>query len=119
VGLLEADFDNLSSFAQALHGLIGMKKEVVTLGVCSQGGGVRLVAVAVGVLDEWKSHNQGILGCELAEGWMHRFKVRPKRGSPSQGGEVKAEEKMVEESREEGMVGLSELQHGEEGEGSE
>ena len=51
VGLLEADFDNLKSFAQALHELIDKKKDVVTLGVCSQMGAVRLVALAMGVLD--------------------------------------------------------------------
>jgi hypothetical protein len=57
------------------------------------------------MLQEWRSSSQGILGCELAEGWMHRFKGRPKRGLPPSSGAVevgKAEElepRMKEEEK--------------------
>ncbi len=30
------------------------------------------------LLEDWKKINRGILGCELAEGWMNRFKAKPK-----------------------------------------
>lgn len=79
VGLVEAEFTNLSSFAQALRSIISDQKEVLTLAICSQHGLTRLIPVSVAMIQEWSSNKQSILGCELAEGWMHRFKGRPKR----------------------------------------
>lgn len=79
VGLVEVEFTNLSSFAQALRRIISDQKEVLTLAICNQHGQTRLVPVSVTMIKEWSSSKQGILGCELAEGWMHRFKGRPKR----------------------------------------
>jgi hypothetical protein len=79
---MEAEFTNLGTFAQALHSIIAAKKEVFTLAICNQQGMTRLIPVSVTILTEWRSGSQGILGCELAEGWMHRFKGRPKRGLP-------------------------------------
>jgi hypothetical protein len=36
------------------------------------------VDIPTKLLEDWKKINRGILGCELAEGWMNRFKAKPK-----------------------------------------
>ena len=53
------------------------------MAVCSHKGKTRIVAVPLAILDEWKQYNKGILGCQLAEGWMNRFKTRPKKQEDS------------------------------------
>ena len=79
VGLAEAEYENLKGFADSLRGLIAKRKEEITMAVCNQNGKTRLVSIPLQLLDEWKLTNKGILGCELAEGWMNRFKARPKK----------------------------------------
>ena len=54
------------------------------MAVCSQNGKTRIMTVPLTLLDEWKQYNKGILGCQLAEGWMNRFKTRPKKQDDSQ-----------------------------------
>ena len=49
------------------------------MAICDSNGHTRIVPVPFSLLDEWKNNNKGILGCELAEGWMNRFKVKPKK----------------------------------------
>jgi hypothetical protein len=78
VGLADADYDSLKTFAEALRALIA-KRDTITMAVCNQTGRTRIVPLPLILLDEWKQANKGILGCELAEGWMNRFKARPKR----------------------------------------
>jgi hypothetical protein len=53
------------------------------MAVCNQNGKTRIVAVPYILLEEWMQSNKGILGCELAEGWMNRFKSRPKKNEQS------------------------------------
>ncbi len=79
VGLAEADYDSLKTFAEALKALIAKRCDTITMAVCNQIGRTRIVPLPLILLDEWKKANKGILGCELAEGWMNRFKARPKR----------------------------------------
>jgi hypothetical protein len=66
VGLAEAEYDNLKSFADALRNLIAKRCEIITMAICSHSGKSRIVAVPLALLDEWKQYNKGILGCELA-----------------------------------------------------
>jgi hypothetical protein len=79
VGLLEADFTDITSFAQVLKALIASKRDVITLAVCNQDGVTRLAPIPLTLLESWRSNSQGLLGCELAEGWMHRFKPKIKK----------------------------------------
>jgi hypothetical protein len=44
-----------------------------------------------------------MLGCELAEGWMHRFKLKPKRPQLLKKDQIKEEVKAVP-SRDEGII---------------
>ena len=79
VGLLEADFTNITSFVQVLKGLIAGRRDVITLAVCNQDGATRLAPIPLALLENWRASNQGLLGCELAEGWMHRFKPKSRK----------------------------------------
>jgi hypothetical protein len=49
------------------------------MAICNQHGRTRIVPIPLALLDEWRLHNKGILGCELAEGWMNRFKAKLKK----------------------------------------
>ena len=63
VGLSEAEFTNLATFAQALRAILSSQKEVFTLVICSQLAITRIIPVSVALVNEWSSKSQGILGC--------------------------------------------------------
>jgi hypothetical protein len=42
------------------------EKECINLAVCDQSGVSRIVTIPITMLQEWKTQNKGILGCELA-----------------------------------------------------
>lgn len=49
-------------------------KSNVSLGVCGDDGRTRIVVMPVAELKAWQAKRKGLLGCELAEGWIHKWK---------------------------------------------
>jgi hypothetical protein len=64
--LVEAEYEDLKGFAEALRNLISKRIEVINMAICNQNGKTRLIALSLALLDDWKQTNKGILGCELA-----------------------------------------------------
>jgi len=51
VGLVEAEYENLQGFAEAMKRLMAAKQEVITMAICNQSGQTRLVVVPFILLD--------------------------------------------------------------------
>lgn len=67
-------------------------KGVLSLGVCNHEGKTRIVSIPISELKEWGLKGRGLLGCELAEGWIHRWKPFKRKNDLPEGLEKKAEE---------------------------
>ena len=79
VGLTDAEYEDLKGFADSLRALIAAKNQNIGIGLCDHEGKTRVVNIPAKLLEDWRKTNRGILGCELAEGWMNRFKAKPKK----------------------------------------
>lgn len=73
VGIKEGEYKCLQTFADALRKCIKQDCQFITLGICNGSGCTRLVTISAVAIDKWKTAKKGILGCELAEGWLHKF----------------------------------------------
>lgn len=69
----------MQSFANAIKKILATNAKFITLGICNTQGITRLVPIPVLSLNQWKIQRKGILGCELAEGWMNKFRPIPKQ----------------------------------------
>lgn len=75
VGMLEGNFTCIKTFAQLISSITAVApKSNVSLGICGEDGKTRIVVVPVAQLKAWQAKRKGLLGCELAEGWIHKWK---------------------------------------------
>jgi len=56
----------LKEFVDKLKKIMNKKLKTISIIICDKYGKSRTVCLSTNLIDEWKSHNKGILGCELA-----------------------------------------------------
>ena len=79
VGMLEGNYKCIKTFAQIVTSVTMLApKSCVSLGVCGSNGKTRIIKIPVTDLKNWQSKGKGLLGCELGEGWIHKWKPSKK-----------------------------------------
>lgn len=75
VGMLEGNYTCIKSFAEVVTSTtIHAPKSSITLGICDASGRTRMIKISVQDIKVWQLQGKGLLGCELGEGWIHKWK---------------------------------------------
>lgn len=89
---MEGTFSCIKSFAQLLSNItLNIPKGHISLGICGEDGKTKIISLSVTELKDWHAKGKGLLGCELAEGWIHKWKPNSNPHASLQSKPVKTE----------------------------